>query len=96
MRASGIRDFGPAAGSILLWRAFDRTGSYHALLTELALFMVLAAALMAAMPRYAAESTAPTTCGSGLKLSIRLGNTKLGSPCYISYPCVRLQKEGKW
>jgi MFS family permease len=48
-----------AAGSILLGRAFDRTGSYHTLLIELALMMVLAAVLMATMPRYASDNATP-------------------------------------
>jgi MFS family permease len=41
-----------AGGSILLGRAFDLTGSYQTLLVELAFSMLLAAALMAALPRY--------------------------------------------
>lgn len=45
-----------AAGSILLGRAFDRTGSYQSLLVELSALMLLAAILMAALPRYGAAS----------------------------------------
>ncbi len=41
-----------AAGSILLGRAFDQTGSYSALLLELSVLMLLASGLMAALPRY--------------------------------------------
>jgi MFS family permease len=41
-----------AAGSILLGRAFDRTGSYQGLIVELSALMVLAGLLMAALPRY--------------------------------------------
>jgi MFS family permease len=41
-----------AAGSILLGRAFDQTGSYQSLLVELAALMLLAGLLMAALPRY--------------------------------------------
>jgi MFS family permease len=44
-----------AAGSILLGRAFDRTGSYQALLVELSALMLLAGVLMAALPRYGAD-----------------------------------------
>ena len=41
-----------AAGSILLGRAFDQTGSYQSLLAELSGLMLLAGVLMAALPRY--------------------------------------------
>jgi len=41
-----------AAGSILLGRAFDRTGSYQSLLLELSGLMLVASLLMAALPRY--------------------------------------------
>jgi len=43
-----------ALGSILLGRAFDVTGSYHTLLLELSVLTVVAAGLMATMPRYSA------------------------------------------
>ncbi len=46
-----------ALGSILLGRAFDTTGSYNTLLVELALLTVVAAGLMASMPRYALVSS---------------------------------------
>jgi len=45
-----------AAGSILLGRAFDQTGSYQALLVELSALMLLAAVLMAALPRYSTNA----------------------------------------
>ena len=45
-----------AAGSILLGRAFDQTGSYQALLVELSALMLLAAVLMAALPRYSSNA----------------------------------------
>jgi MFS family permease len=41
-----------AAGSILLGRAFDKTGSYQTLLIELSVLMALAGVLMIALPRY--------------------------------------------
>lgn len=44
-----------AAGSILLGRAFDQTGTYQGLLVELSALMLLAAILMAALPRYEAH-----------------------------------------
>lgn len=46
-----------AAGSFLLGRSFDRTGSYQSLLVELSGVLLLAAALMAALPRYENESS---------------------------------------
>jgi MFS family permease len=46
-----------AAGSILLGRAFDQTGSYQSLLVELSALMLLAGVLMAGLPRYGTTST---------------------------------------
>jgi predicted MFS family arabinose efflux permease len=46
-----------AAGSILLGRAFDKTGSYQALLVELSVLMALAGVLMTALPRYGRATT---------------------------------------
>jgi hypothetical protein len=46
-----------AAGSILLGRAFDRTGFYQAQLVELSVLMLLAGVLMTALPRYGAITT---------------------------------------
>jgi cyanate permease len=43
-----------AVGPILMGRVFDATGSYEALLVQLALVTAAAATLMLAMPRYAA------------------------------------------
>ena len=41
-----------AVGPVLMGRAFDATGSYSALLTQLAVGTFLIAALMLLMPRY--------------------------------------------
>jgi predicted MFS family arabinose efflux permease len=46
-----------AAGSILLDRAFDQTGSFQSLLVELSARMLLARVLMTALTRYGAANT---------------------------------------
>jgi MFS family permease len=46
-----------AVGPVIMGRAFDATGSYRALLVQLASVTVLAASLMLFLPRYQADST---------------------------------------
>ena len=55
-----------AVGPILMGRAFDATGSYTALLTQLAVGTFLIAALMLLMPRYAQASGPQSPEASGL------------------------------
>ena len=45
-----------AVGPVLMGRAFDATGSYTALLTQIAVATFLIAALMLVMPRYVQAS----------------------------------------
>ena len=55
-----------AVGPVLMGRAFDATGSYTALLTQLAVGTFLIAALMLLMPRYAQASGPQSPEASGL------------------------------
>jgi MFS family permease len=55
-----------AVGPVLMGRAFDATGSYTALLTQLAVGTFLIAALMLLMPRYAQTSGPRSAEASGL------------------------------
>jgi predicted MFS family arabinose efflux permease len=55
-----------AVGPILMGRAFDATGSYTALLTQLALGTFLIAALMLLMPGYDRAFTRPAPAASSL------------------------------
>jgi cyanate permease len=55
-----------AVGPVLMGRAFDATGSYTALLTQLAVGTFLIAALMLLMPRYAQPSGPRSAEASGL------------------------------
>ena len=55
-----------AVGPVLMGRAFDATGSYTALLTQIAVATFLIAALMLLMPRYARTSGPRSTEASGL------------------------------
>jgi len=53
-----------AIGPIVMGKAFDATGSYQALLSSLALFILAAASLMLFLPRYRATAAEELAAGA--------------------------------